>query len=330
MDVIVAAIIAAVVGLAIGIGAGYFVRKNISEAKIGEADSLAKNIIDQANKDAETMKKEKLLEAKEEIHKFRSDAEKENRERRSELQKYERRVIQKEESLDRKQQSIESKESNLNQKLRAVDEKQKEVEAIKVKQLEKLEDISGITSEKAKDIILSNAEKEVRHEMSIMIKEIETQAKEDAEKKSREIIGYAIQKCAADHVAETTVTVVNLPNDEMKGRIIGREGRNIRTLETLTGIDLIIDDTPEAVILSGFDPIRREIARIALEKLISDGRIHPARIEEMVEKAKKEVENIIKEYGEQAIFETGVHSLHPELVKLLGRLNYRTSYGQNF
>ena len=329
MDVIVAAIIAAVVGLAIGIGAGYFVRKNISEAKIGEADSLAKNIIDQANKDAETMKKEKLQEAKEEIHKFRSDAEKENRERRSELQKYERRVIQKEESLDRKQQSIESKESNLNQKLRAVDEKQKEVEAIKVKQLEKLEDISGITSEKAKDIILSNAEKEVRHEMSIMIKEIETQAKEDAEKKSREIIGYAIQKCAADHVAETTVTVVNLPNDEMKGRIIGREGRNIRTLETLTGIDLIIDDTPEAVILSGFDPIRREIARIALEKLISDGRIHPARIEEMVEKAKKEVENIIKEYGEQAIFETGVHSLHPELVKLLGRLNYRTSYGQN-
>ena len=329
MDVIVAEIIAAVVGLAIGIGAGYFVRKNISEAKIGEADSLAKNIIDQANKDAETMKKEKLLEAKEEIHKFRSDAEKENRERTSELQKYERRVIQKEESLDRKQQSIESKESNLNQKLRAVDEKQKEVEAIKVKQLEKLEDISGITSEKAKDIILSNAEKEVRHEMSIMIKEIETQAKEDAEKKSREIIGYAIQKCAADHVAETTVTVVNLPNDEMKGRIIGREGRNIRTLETLTGIDLIIDDTPEAVILSGFDPIRREIARIALEKLISDGRIHPARIEEMVEKAKKEVENIIKEYGEQAIFETGVHSLHPELVKLLGRLNYRTSYGQN-
>ncbi len=329
MDVIVAAIIAAVVGLAIGIGAGYFVRKNISEAKIGEADSLAKNIIDQANKDAETMKKEKLLEAKEEIHKFRSDAEKENRERRSELQKYERRVIQKEESLDRKQQSMENKESNLNQKLRAVDEKQKEVEAIKVKQLEKLEDISGITSEKAKDIILSNAEKEVRHEMSIMIKEIETQAKEDAEKKSREIIGYAIQKCAADHVAETTVTVVNLPNDEMKGRIIGREGRNIRTLETLTGIDLIIDDTPEAVILSGFDPIRREIARIALEKLISDGRIHPARIEEMVEKAKKEVENIIKEYGEQAIFETGVHSLHPELVKLLGRLNYRTSYGQN-
>ena len=329
MDVIVNAIIAAVVGLIIGAVAGYFGRKNISEAKIGEANTLAKNIVDQANKDAETIKKEKLLEAKEEIHRFRSDAEKESRERRNELQKYERRVIQKEESLDRKQQSIENKESNLNQKLKIVDEKQKEVEAIKLKQLEKLEDISGITCEKAKEIILSNAEKEVRHEMSIMIKDIETQAKENAEKKSREIIGYAIQKCAADHVAETTVTVVNLPNDEMKGRIIGREGRNIRTLETLTGIDLIIDDTPEAVILSGFDPIRREIARIALEKLISDGRIHPARIEEMVEKAKKEVDNIIKEYGEQATFETGVHSLHPELVKLLGRLNYRTSYGQN-
>ncbi|MGM9532071.1 ribonuclease Y [Intestinibacter sp.] len=322
-------IIAAVVGLIIGVVAGYFGRKNISEAKIGEANTLAKNIVDQANKDAETIKKEKLLEAKEEIHRFRSDAEKESRERRNELQKYERRVIQKEESLDRKQQSIENKESNLNQKLKIVDEKQKEVEAIKLKQLEKLEDISGITCDKAKEIILSNAEKEVRHEMSIMIKDIETQAKENAEKKSREIIGYAIQKCAADHVAETTVTVVNLPNDEMKGRIIGREGRNIRTLETLTGIDLIIDDTPEAVILSGFDPIRREIARIALEKLISDGRIHPARIEEMVEKAKKEVDNIIKEYGEQATFETGVHSLHPELVKLLGRLNYRTSYGQN-
>ena len=329
MDVIVKVIIAAVIGLIIGALAGYFGRKNISEAKIGEANTLAKNIVDQANKDAETIKKEKLLEAKEEIHRFRSDAEKESRERRNELQKYERRVIQKEESLDRKQQSIENKESNLNQKLKIVDEKQKEVEAIKLKQLEKLEDISGITCEKAKEIILSNAEKEVRHEMSIMIKDIETQAKENAEKKSREIIGYAIQKCAADHVAETTVTVVNLPNDEMKGRIIGREGRNIRTLETLTGIDLIIDDTPEAVILSGFDPIRREIARIALEKLISDGRIHPARIEEMVEKAKKEVDNIIKEYGEQATFETGVHRLHPELVKLLGRLNYRTSYGQN-
>lgn len=327
MDVI--EIIASILGLAIGIIVGYFVRKNISETKIGEAKALANDIIDKANKDSETIKKEKLLEAKEEIHKWRTDAEKEQRERRNEVQKYERRVLQKEEAIERKQQNLEHKESTLNEKLKVVQRKEDEVEAIKVKQLEKLEDISGVTSEKAKEIILTNAEREVRHEMSIMIKDIETQAKEEAEKKSREIIGYAIQKCAADHVAETTVTVVNLPNDEMKGRIIGREGRNIRTLETLTGIDLIIDDTPEAVILSGFDPIRREVARIALEKLISDGRIHPARIEEMVEKAKKEVENIIKEYGEQATFETGVHGLHPELVKLLGRLNYRTSYGQN-
>ena len=292
MDVI--EIIASILGLAIGIIVGYFVRKNISETKIGEAKALANDIIDKANKDSETIKKEKLLEAKEEIHKWRTDAEKEQRERRNEVQKYERRVLQKEEAIERKQQNLEHKESTLNEKLKVVQRKEDEVEAIKVKQLEKLEDISGVTSEKAKEIILTNAEREVRHEMSIMIKDIETQAKEEAEKKSREIIGYAIQKCAADHVAETTVTVVNLPNDEMKGRIIGREGRNIRTLETLTGIDLIIDDTPEAVILSGFDPIRREVARIALEKLISDGRIHPARIEEMVEKAKKEVENIIK------------------------------------
>ena len=328
MDVI-EKIIAIIIGLAIGIIVGYLVRKNISETKIGQAQDLANDIIDKANRDSETIKKEKLLEAKEEIHKWRTDAEKEQRERRNEVQKYERRVLQKEEAVERKQQGLENKESQLNEKLKAVQKKEEEVEDIKSKQLEKLEDISGVTSEKAKEIILANAEREVRHEMSIMIKDIETQAKEEAEKKSREIIGYAIQKCAADHVAETTVTVVNLPNDEMKGRIIGREGRNIRTLETLTGIDLIIDDTPEAVILSGFDPIRREVARIALEKLISDGRIHPARIEEMVEKSRKEVDNIIKEFGEQATFETGVHGLHPELVKLLGRLNYRTSYGQN-
>ena len=322
-------IISIFLGIAVGIIAGYFVRKNIYESKIGQANSEADRIIKQAEDDSKRIHKEKLLEAQEEIHKLRTESERENKERRSDLQKFERRVIQKEEILDKKLQNLEQKETSLGDKLKNVAKKEEEIEAIKTQQLEKLESISGITSDKAKEIILTNAERDVRREMSIMIKEIESQAKEEAEKKSREIIGYAIQKCAADHVAETTVTVVNLPNDEMKGRIIGREGRNIRTLETLTGIDLIIDDTPEAVILSGFDPIRREVARIALEKLIADGRIHPARIEEMVDKARKEVENIIKEYGEQAAFETGVHGLHPELVKLLGRLNYRTSYGQN-
>ena len=322
-------IISILLGIAVGIIAGYFVRKNIYESKIGQANSEADRIIKQAEDDSKRIHKEKLLEAQEEIHKLRTESERENKERRSDLQKFERRVIQKEEILDKKLQNLEQKETSLGDKLKNVSKKEEEIEAIKTQQLEKLESISGITSDKAKEIILTNAERDVRREMSIMIKEIESQAKEEAEKKSREIIGYAIQKCAADHVAETTVTVVNLPNDEMKGRIIGREGRNIRTLETLTGIDLIIDDTPEAVILSGFDPIRREVARIALEKLIADGRIHPARIEEMVDKARKEVENIIKEYGEQAAFETGVHGLHPELVKLLGRLNYRTSYGQN-
>ena len=322
-------IISILLGIAVGIIAGYFVRKNIYESKIGQANSEADRIIKQSEDDSKRIHKEKLLEAQEEIHKLRTESERENKERRSDLQKFERRVIQKEEILDKKLQNLEQKETSLGDKLKNVAKKEEEIEAIKTQQLEKLESISGITSDKAKEIILTNAERDVRREMSIMIKEIESQAKEEAEKKSREIIGYAIQKCAADHVAETTVTVVNLPNDEMKGRIIGREGRNIRTLETLTGIDLIIDDTPEAVILSGFDPIRREVARIALEKLIADGRIHPARIEEMVDKARKEVENIIKEYGEQAAFETGVHGLHPELVKLLGRLNYRTSYGQN-
>ena len=322
-------IITILLGIAVGIIAGYFVRKNIYESKIGQANSEADRIIKQAEDDSKRIHKEKLLEAQEEIHKLRTESEKENKERRSDLQKYEKRVVQKEEILDKKLQNLEQKEITLGDKLKTVAKKEEEIEAIKTQQLEKLENISGITSDKAREIILTNAERDVRREMSIMIKEIESQAKEEAEKKSREIIGYAIQKCAADHVAETTVTVVNLPNDEMKGRIIGREGRNIRTLETLTGIDLIIDDTPEAVILSGFDPIRREVARIALEKLIADGRIHPARIEEMVEKARKEVDSIIKEYGEQAAFETGVHGLHPELIKLLGRLNYRTSYGQN-
>lgn len=327
MDVI--ELVTILIGAVVGILVGYIIRKNISEAKIGQAENLAKEIIEKANRDSETVQKEKLLEAKEEIHKWRTEAERENKERRNDLQIYEKRVIQKEEVLDKKLQNLESKETSLNDRLKNVEKKENEIEEIKTQQLEKLEGISGITSEQAKDIILTNAEREVRREMSIMIKDIETQAKDESEKRAREIIGYAIQKCAADHVAETTVTVVNLPNDEMKGRIIGREGRNIRTLETLTGIDLIIDDTPEAVILSGFDPIRREVARVALEKLIADGRIHPARIEEMVEKARKEVDSIIKEYGEQATFETGVHAIHPELVKLLGRLNYRTSYGQN-
>lgn len=296
---------------------------------MNSAEEIAKKLVEEAEKDAETAKKEILLEAKEEVHKLRSEFERESRERRNELQRVERRLIQKEESLDKKSETLEQKDEKLSKMIKDVEDKQLEIQEVFEKEVLKLEEISGLTCDEAKDIILSKVEKEVTHETAVMIREIEARAKDTADKKAREIIAYSIQKCAADHVAETTVTVVALPNDEMKGRIIGREGRNIRTLETLTGIDLIIDDTPEAVILSGFDPIRREIARIALEKLIIDGRIHPARIEEMVEKAKKEVENIIKEEGEQATFETGVHGLHPELIKLLGRLKYRTSYGQN-
>ena len=319
----------AVVMVLIGLGVGYFLRKNIAEGKLNQAEQEAARIIANGERTAESKKKEALLEAKEEIHKLRSDVERENKDRRSELQRMERRILQKEESLDKKLDNIEHKEEALHRKEADLAQSREKVEALYEKQMAELERISGMTFEEAKNILLTNVEQEIRHETAIMVKEMEQQAKDEAEKKAKEIISSAIQRCAADHVAETTVSVVALPNDEMKGRIIGREGRNIRALETLTGIDLIIDDTPEAVILSGFDPIRREVARIALEKLIVDGRIHPARIEEMVGKARKEVDQTIKEAGEQATFEADVHGLHPEIVKILGRLKYRTSYGQN-
>ena len=304
-------------------------RKKVSEAKIGSAEEKAREIIDDALKTAESKKREALLEAKEESIKAKNDFEKESRERRAELQRYEKRVLNKEEAVDRKSDALEKREQSLSHKESALEKQRAKVEELHAKRLQELERISGLTSEQAKDYLLKTVEDDVKREMAVMVKEMETRAKEDAAKKAKEYVVTAIQKCAADHVAEATISLVQLPNDEMKGRIIGREGRNIRTLETLTGVDLIIDDTPEAVILSSFDPVRREVARIALEKLIVDGRIHPARIEEMVEKAKNEVEQIMREEGEAAVLEVGVHGIRPELVRLLGKMKYRTSYGQN-
>ncbi|MGB9802873.1 ribonuclease Y [Desulfofundulus sp.] len=321
----VVTVVAAVVAFAIG----YLVRKYLVEARIASAETEARKIIEEAEKAAEAKKREAILEAKEEVLRLRNEMERENKERRSELQRLERRLLQKEETLDRKIESIERKEEALNRKEAEIESLKTRLNEIYQQQVSELERISGLTSEEARQQLLAGIEKEVQHEAALMIKDVENKAREEAERRAREIISLAIQRCAADHVTETTVAVIPLPSDEMKGRIIGREGRNIRAFETLTGIDLIIDDTPEAVILSGFDPIRREIARIALEKLIVDGRIHPARIEEMVEKARREVEAQIREAGEQATFETGVHGLHPELVTLLGRLKFRTSYGQN-
>ena len=322
-------IIIAVVTLLAGFGVGILYRKSVAEARVGSAEDRAVKIVEDAKKEAENKKKEILLEAKEESIKAKNEMEREARERRNDLQKTERRLIQKEETLDRKAEAYEKKEEQVARKLESLERQREEAEKLHEQQIAELERISGLTSEEAKKYILETVENEVQHEATLLIKETEAKAKLEADRRARDILATAIQKCAVDHVAESTVSVVQLPNDEMKGRIIGREGRNIRALETLTGIDLIIDDTPEAVILSGFDPVRREIARIALEKLIVDGRVHPARIEEMVEKARKEVEVIIREEGEAATFETGVNGLHPELIRLLGKLKYRTSYGQN-
>ncbi len=329
MQNVVPILIALVIAVPLTILITVSILKNMNIKKVGNAEEKAREIIDDALKTAERSKREALLEAKEETLKTRNELEKESKERRAELQRYERRVLSKEEALDKKADTLERREANFNAKEEQLTKKYTELEKLSSQRVQELERISGLTSEQAKEYLLKTVEDEVKHETAVLVKELESRAKEEADKKAKEYVITAIQKCAADHVAETTISVVQLPNDEMKGRIIGREGRNIRTLETMTGIDLIIDDTPEAVILSGFDPIRREVARIALEKLIVDGRIHPARIEEMVEKAQKEVEVMIREEGEAATLEVGVHGIHPELVRLLGRMKFRTSYGQN-
>ena len=322
---VAAFLIGAIVFFLVGIS----YRKKVAEREIGNAETEARRIINEAIKSGENKKREMLVEAKEEIHKSRTENEREIKERRSDLQKQERRLQQKEESLDKKLDAFERKEEDLRKRQQAIAATQEEVNLLKKSQMEVLERISGLSQEDAKAYLLKNVESEVTHEQAMKIKEIEARLKEEADQKAKEIVGTAIQRCAADHVAEATVSVVPLPNDEMKGRIIGREGRNIRTLETITGVDLIIDDTPEAITVSSFDPVRREVARVALEKLIADGRIHPTRIEDMVEKARREVDHVIKQEGERATFETGVHGLHPELIKLLGRQKFRTSYGQN-
>ncbi|AQQ55106.1 ribonuclease Y [Planococcus lenghuensis] len=329
-------ILFALLGLIIGAAVGYWALKKVNDSNVAGARSVANQILEDANRQAEALKKEALLEAKDENHKLRTEAENEIRERRSELQKQENRLLQREENLDRKDEALNKREASLERKDTALAEKQQHIEQMESKaeemiaqQSEELERISALTRDEAKSVIMEEVENELSTDIAVMIKEADARVKEEADKNAREILSLALQRFAADHVAETTVSVVNLPNDEMKGRIIGREGRNIRTLETLTGIDLIIDDTPEAVVLSGFDPVRRETARLALEKLVSDGRIHPARIEEMVEKSRREVDEQIREAGEQTTFDIGIHNLHPDLIKIMGRLKYRTSYGQN-